>query len=115
MKGLHPNTLDETVIRYLKFMGTMKTTKVILDTYKEGPLAGFQNGDRKYTVEFKAGLVVGSTHVIDGQKVNFNFPGQKRSCFRCLRVFHDCPGKGVVRDCEAALGKGRDFWNQMGC
>ena len=121
VKGLHPNTLDETVIRYLRCMGKVEKTKVILDTYKEGPLAGLQNGDRKYTVEFKADIFVGYTHVIDGHKVKFSFPGQRRSCYRCLRIHHECPGYGVAKDCEAAGGERRrlsdymmEFWSKIG-
>ena len=121
IKGLHPNTLDETVINYLRAMGTVEKTKVILDTYKDGPLAGIKNGDRKYTVIFRPDLVVGAIHVIDGQKVSFSFPGLKRFCFRCLKVSYDCPGRGVARDCEASGGIKRnlsdymqEFWNLIG-
>ena len=80
VKGLHPQTSDAAVFNYLKCMGKVERTKVILDTYTEGPLRGLQNGDRRYTLEFFHNLHVGALHIIDGQKVTFSFPGQRRSC-----------------------------------
>ena len=121
VKGLHPNTLDDTVIKYLRAMGTVEKTKVIHDTFKEGPLAGIKNGDRKYSVIFRPDVAVGSTHVIDGQRVNFSFAGQRRFCYRCLRVSYDCPGRGVAKDCEESGGERRnlseymqEFWDKIG-
>ena len=120
IKGLHPNTLDETVIRYLRCMGKVEKAKVILDTYREGPLVGIQNGDRRYTVEFRPDILVGTVHIIDGQKVNLSYPGQKRSCFWCLKGNYECPGKGVARDCKAAGGERKllteymvEFWKKI--
>ena len=93
IRGLHPNTLDETVLRYLQCLGKMEKKKVIMDTYKEGPLAGLQNGTRKYTIELRTDITIGTTHVIDGHKVSFSFPGQRKFCFRCFQVDRDCPGR----------------------
>ena len=104
IKGLHPNTLDETVFGYLNCLGKVEKKKVILDTFKEGPLCGIQNGDRKYSVEFKADIDIGPLHVIDGHKVTFAYPGQRRTCFRCLQTAYLCPGKGVAKECEAVGG-----------
>ena len=104
VKGLHPQTLDSRVFEYLKCMGKIQKTKVILDTYKEGPLFGLQNGDRRYYIEFFPNISIGTLHIVDGQKVTFSYPGQKRSCFRCLNIAHECPGNGIAKDCEAAGG-----------
>ena len=117
VKGLHPQTPDSTVIQYLKCMAKVEKTKVILDTYIEGPLKGLQNGDRRYSVEFLPNINVGAWHIIDGQKVTFSFPGQRRSCFRCLKIASECLGNAIAKDCEAAGGARRllvdhmkEFW-----
>ena len=52
VRGLHPQTSDATVFKYLSCMGKVDKSKVILDTYTERPLKGLQNGDRRYLVEF---------------------------------------------------------------
>ena len=121
VKGLHPQTSDALVIKYLRCMGKVDKTKVILDTFSDGPLKGIQNGDRRYTVDFNQNINVGALHIIDGQKVTFSFPGQKRSCYRCLQVSLECPGKGVAKECEAAGGQRqllanhmKDFWSKIG-
>lgn len=84
-------------------------------------MAGIKNGDRKYSVIFRPDVAVGSTHVIDGQRVSFNFAGQRRFCYRCLRVSYDCPGRGVAKDCEESGGERRnlseymqEFWDKIG-
>ena len=120
IKGLHPHTLDDTVFKYLCCLGKIDKKKVILDTYKEGPLSGLQNGDRKYSVEFRTDIVIGPVQVIDGQQVTFSFPGQRRTCFRCFQTPNLCLGKGIARDCEAAGGEKvflsdymLKFWNTI--
>ena len=75
-----------------------------MDTFKEGPLCGLKNGTRKYSIELRPGIVVGSLHYIDGAKVNVSFPGQRKLCYRCFKIESDCPGKGLARDCEANGG-----------
>ena len=85
-------------------MGKIQKTKVLLDTYKEGPLFGLQNGDRRYYIEFFPNISIGTLHIVEGQKVTFSYPSQKRSCFRCLNIAHECPGNGIAKDCEAAGG-----------
>ena len=120
IKGLHPNTKDETVFKYLKCIGKIEKKKVIMDTFKSGPLTGLQNGNRMYTVEIRQDIGVGPTHFIDGHKVNINFRGQKRFCFRCYKVDRECVGKGMAKDC-AAIGGPRvlfsdyitQFWNKV--
>ena len=120
IRGLHPNTKDELVLKYLTCIGKVEKKKVIMETYKEGPLAGLKNGTRKYTVDVRQDVPVGTTHFIDGSKVNFSFPGQKRFCFRCFKVTHECAGKGMARDCEANGGPKvlfsdhmLDFWAKI--
>ena len=120
IKGLHPNTKDETVFKYLNCIGKMEKKKVIMETYREGPLAGLKNGTRKYTMEVRQDIPVGTTHFIDGSKVNFNFPGQKKFCFRCYKVDRECVGRGLARECEANGGLKvffsdhiLDFWKKI--
>ena len=121
VKGLHPQTSDATVIKYLRCMGKVEKTKVILETFNDGPLKGLQNGDRRYTVEFYPNVNVGTLHIVDGQRVTLSFPGQKRSCYRCLKVSQQCPGHGVAKECEAAGGQRQllinhmqEFWKSIG-
>ena len=120
VRGLHPQTPDSKVFDYLRCMGKVQRTKVILDVYNEGPLKGLQNGDRRYFVEFSPYVSVGTLHILDGQKVTFTFAGQKRSCFRCLKVSNECLGNGIARECEAAGGQRKllavhmqEFWTQI--
>ena len=120
IKGLHPQTPDSKVFEYLRCMGNVKKTKVIFDVYKEGPLKGLQNGDRRYFVEFSQNISVGALHIVDGHKVTFSFSGQRRSCFRCLKVSNECPGNGIAKDCEAAGSPRKllavhmqEFWDKI--
>ena len=113
--------MDETVFGYLNCLGKVEKKKVILDTFKEGPLCGIQNGDRKYSVEFKADIDIGPLHVIDGHKVTFAYPGQRRTCFRCLQTASLWTGKRVAKECEAAGGNKvmladhlLSFWAKIG-
>ena len=78
IKGLHPNTKDETVFKYLNCIGKMESKKVIMDTFKEGPLVGIQNGTRRYSIEIRQEIAVGTSHFIDGSKVSFSYPGQRK-------------------------------------
>ena len=121
VKGLHPNTPDETVFEYLRCLGKIEKKKVIMDTYKVGPLAGFQNGDRKYSIELRTDVIIGPVHVIDGHKVMISFSGQRRFCFRCLKTDRECAGKGIARECEASGGEKvflsdylLGFWQKIG-
>ena len=121
VKGLHPNTPDEIVFEYLKCLGKIEKRKVIMDTFKDGPLAGFQNGNRKYSIEFRTDVIIGPVHVIDGHKVMISYSGQKRFCFRCLKTDRECVGKGMARDCEASGGEKvflsdylLEFWQKIG-
>ena len=120
IRGLHPNTKDESVFRYLRCLGKVEKHKVILETYREGPLTGLKNGTRKYTVDMRNDIPVGNTHFIDGSKVNLSYPGQKKFCYRCFKISYECIGNGVAKDCEA---KGStkvlfsdhilDFWKKI--
>ena len=66
MKGLHPNTADEEVLRYLEKFGNIVTRKVVYGVFAEGPLKGLKNGDQKYRVELRPGTNIESYHVLDG-------------------------------------------------
>ena len=52
--------------------------------------------------------------------MTFSFPGQKRSCYSCLKVAHECSGNGIAKDCEAAGGQRKllslhmqEFWEKI--
>ena len=102
IKGLHPNSSDSKVFDYLKCLGTVSQKKVTLDTYMSGPLIGLLNDNRKYQKTLRSDIDIGPLHIIDGQKVNLSFPGQRRFCYRCFKVANKCIGRGIASDCEAA-------------
>ena len=102
--GLHPDTKDEAVIRYLNAHGKVSTTSPV--TYSVYPgipgssfLAGKRNGTRVYLMEVKKNI--GSTHIIDREKVSIRYPGQIKTCNKCQELSSNCPGKGLARDCTA--------------
>ena len=102
--GLHPDTKDEAVIRYLNAHGKVSTTSPV--TYSVYPgipgssfLAGKRNGTRVYLMEVKKNI--GSTHIIDREKVSIRYPGQIKTCNKCQELSFNCPGKGFARDCTA--------------
>ena len=69
--GLHPNTKDQAVIKYLSAHGTVSTTERVIHHVFPGAagsslLAGKLNGNRSYVVDGKVPL--GSFHIIDGGK-----------------------------------------------
>ena len=99
IRGLHPNTRDETVINYLKMFCEVVSNKVIYGIYKEGPLQGMRNGDRSYKAEIKPSISLGSFHVLDGQKISIKYPGQSQTCARCLLSSQSCRGRGIARKC----------------
>ena len=109
MKGIHPNTRDDSVIEYLAKYGKIVSTKVVYGVYLVGPLKGFRNGDRAYKIEVKPNVNIGTYHVIDGCKVTARYPGQQQTCARCFETPQKCPGKGMARNCEAANGTKVDF------
>ena len=69
LRGLHPNTRDETVIEYLNKYGKVVTRNVVYGVFSEGPLKGLRNGDRSFKIEIKPSTNLGSYHVLDGQRV----------------------------------------------
>ena len=109
IKGIHPNTREEVVLNYLEKFGKVISSKVIYSVYTEGPLKGLRNGDRNYKMEIKSGTLLGSYHVLDGQKVSLRYPGQQQTCARCLEPANKCRGNGVARKCEAIGGVKVDF------
>ena len=73
VSGLHPNTRDQAVIRYLMAHGKVNLKdQVIHHVYPGRPgsslLAGKLNGSRSYMVEITKSM--GSFHIIDGEKVS---------------------------------------------
>ena len=90
IKGIHPNTRDNTVLEYLAKFGKIVTTKVVHGIFSEGPLEGIKNGDRSFKMEVKAGENIGSYHFIEGQKVSLRYSGQQQTCGRCHEVPQKC-------------------------
>ena len=102
--GLHPDTKDETVIRYLNAHGKVDAkAPVTYAVYPGAPgtsiLAGKRNGNRSYSMEVRKNI--GSTHIIDGERVSIRYNGQRRTCNRCHQVTDRCPGKALAKDCTA--------------
>ena len=102
--GLHPDTKDAAVIRYLAAHGTVNTKDPV--TYGVYPgisgsslLAGKRNGNRIYSMEVKKNI--GSAHIIDGEKVSIKYNGQSKTCNKCHQEASSCPGKGLAKDCSA--------------
>ena len=119
--GLHPNTKDQAVMRYLAAHGKVsQSDQVIHHVYpgKAGSslLAGKLNGNRSYMVEVTKHM--GSFHIIDGEKVSIRYRGQIRSCARCHRPETQCPGKGVARECSSERillsTHMQDHWKDIG-
>ena len=48
LRGLHPNTRDDEVLRYLSKYAKVVTGKVVYGVYSDGPLSGLKTGDRSY-------------------------------------------------------------------
>ena len=101
--GLHPNTKDQAVIRYLAAHGKVsQKDKVIHHVFPGGSgsslLADKLNGDRSYMVEVIKPM--GSFHIIDGEKVSVRYRGQVRTCARCHKNERDCSGKAIARECQ---------------
>ena len=70
-------------------------------------LAGKRNGNRIYTMEVRKNL--GSVHIIDGERVSIRYRGQRRTCNRCHKESHECPGKALAKDCTAPRVSRADF------
>ena len=121
ISGLHPNTTDQAVIRYLSAHGTVNSSnKVIHHVYPGKPgssvLAGKLDGTRSYTVNLK--IPMASYHIIDGEKVSFRYSGQEWTCARCHQYKRNCQGAAVARDCTADQKVLSDFisehWDKIG-
>ena len=102
--GLHPNTKDHAVMRYLSVHGEVnRAEKVIHHVFPGAPgsslCAGKFNGNRSYAMKVKQPM--GSYHIIDGEKVTVRYPGQEWTCARCHQVRRLCPGNAIARNCTA--------------
>ena len=105
ISGLHPNTKDQAVVKYLAAHGKVSTSdKVIHHIFPGAPgsslCAGKLNGNRTYMVEITKPM--GSYHIIDGEKVSVRYRGQARTCARCHNTESVCPGRAIARDCTSA-------------
>ena len=104
VSGLHPNTKDQAVIRYLQAHGKVNPSdKIIHHVYPGRPesslLAGKCNGNRSYMVQIKKPM--GTFHIINGEKVSVKYRGQIKSCARCHQLETDCPGKAIAKECSS--------------
>ena len=104
ISGLHPNTKDQAVVKYMSAHGKVSTTdKVIHHVYPGAPgsslCAGKLNGNRTYMVEVTKPM--GSFHIIDGEKVSVRYRGQDKTCARCHKTESVCPGKAMAKDCTS--------------
>ena len=104
ISGLHPNTKDQAVVKYLAAHGNVSTSdKVIHHTFPGAPgsslCAGKLNGNKTYMVEISKPM--GSYHIIDGEKVSVRYRGQARTCARCHKTESVCPGRAIARDCTS--------------
>ena len=114
VKGLHPNTRDQTVLDYFAKFGRIVTTKVVHSVYSEGPLKGLKNGDRSYKVELKPEVNIGSYHMLDEQKVTVRYSGQQQTCARCNKqpsivLVEPWPG-AVKQQVERKQTSASTFW-----
>ena len=119
--GLHPDTKDQAVLRYLNAHGIVNTkVPVTYGVYPGIPgsslLAGKRNGNRIYSMEVKKNI--GNTHIIDGEKVSIKYNGQIKTCNKCHQEASMCPGKGLAKDCSAEkilLSEHMiKYWNTIG-
>ena len=104
VSGLHPNTKDQAVIRYLEAHGKISRTEKVIHHVFPGAqgsslCAGKLNGNRSYVMDIK--VPMGSYHILDGEKVTIRYPGQEWSCARCHQYKGSCPGSAVARECTA--------------
>ena len=100
VNGLHPETKDDVVMRYLDAHGKVcRTEPVIHHVYQNGPLKGIKDGTRSYMVNITKPL--GSYHIIDDTKVSIRYRGQSRTCAKCHKSAFGCPGNGMAKDCTA--------------
>ena len=102
--GLHPDTRDDAVTRYLSAHGKVNMkVPVVYGVFQGVPgsslLAGKRNGTRIYTMEVLKNI--GSTHIIDGERVSIRYPGQMRTCNKCHKTANICPGKGIAKSCSS--------------
>ena len=104
ISGLHPNTKDQAVVKYLSVHGKVSTSDRVIHHVYPGAsgsslCAGKLNGHRSYMVEVTKPM--GSYHIIDGEKVSVKYRGQDKTCARCHKTESVCPGKAMARDCTS--------------
>ena len=120
--GLDFNTPDTFVFDYLSKFGRVVTQNVIYSRYTEGPFRGKYDGARKYNIDFSDSiLVMGTYHIIDGSKTRVFYRGNVKTCGRCHKFSHDCPGEGIARVCEENGGERtklsdwmKELWGRIG-
>ena len=119
--GLHPDTRNETVIKYLSAHGQVDAKSPVKYGLYPGVsgsslLAGKRNGNRTYSMVVKRNI--GSSHVIDGEKVSIRYPGQIKTCNNCQQEAKSCPGKGLAKNCTLEKVLLSDFmlsyWKTIG-
>ena len=117
ISGLHPNTKDQAVVKYLSVHGKVSTSDRVIHHVYPGAsgsslCAGKLNGHRSYMVEVTKPM--GSYHIIDGLKVSVKYMGQAR----CHKTESVCPGKTIARDCNSAKvllsAHMEEHWDKVG-
>ena len=104
ISGLHPNTKDQAVVKYLSAHGKVSSTDRVIHHIYPGAVgsslcAGKLNGNRTYMVEVTKPM--GSYHIIDGEKVSVRYRGQDKTCAKCHKTESVCPGRAMARDCTS--------------
>ena len=105
IRGLNFNTSDTVVMEYLGKHGKVICDKVVYEVASDGPFKGLKNGNRKYKVDFRGGINMGTYHIIDGAKIEIRYPGQRRTCGRCHKISSDCLGGGIGKLCQEKGGE----------
>ena len=106
ISGLDFNTPDTLVHEYIqKFGGHISTNSVNYSRFSEGPFCGKYTGERKYRVNFTdLKRHMGTYHYLDGARVRIFYRGNIKTCGRCHKSAHNCPGGALAKICEEKGG-----------
>ena len=121
--GLDFNTPDTLVQEYIqKFGGHVLSNCVIYSKFNDGPFSGKYTGERKYQVNFTdLKRHMGTYHYLDGARIRIFYRGNIKTCGRCHKSAHDCPGGAIAKICEENGGGRlsladhmRKIWSEIG-
>ena len=78
----------------------MTGVEPIYGVFKDGPLRGQYNSERRYKVDFTQQIMpMGTYHLLGGSKVRVAYPGNTSTCGRCHQAPAHCAGGGLARVC----------------